>query len=135
MIEEKKRRMVTDILIRLADAIGLSGYSGIAPANPTPAELNKRQVMWELLCEALLGEVIAYEIPISNSALCRKGFPDGLTVQEFKQIVANWPEVNHEDEPTEVWLETGQNRSGVVRAVCPLNMRGGTADILLGFLD
>ena len=34
-------------------------------------------------------------------------FPNGLTVKELKTIVADWPEVDHLGEPTEVWIETG----------------------------
>jgi len=30
-----------------------------------------------------------------------------MTVKELKEVLKDWPEVDSEGEPTEVWIETG----------------------------
>ena len=58
-------------------------------------------------------------------------FPNGLTVQEFKRIVADWPEFTPGGEPCEVWIETGKNLTSVVSGVEILNKRNNSGDLLL----
>lgn len=60
-----------------------------------------------------------------------KRFPNGLTVKELKEIVADWAETDEDGEPTEVWIETGWCLSSVVIEVCPLNKREKSADLIL----
>jgi len=66
-----------------------------------------------------------------NSIVVQQDFLNGLTVTEFKPIVANWPEVDGNGEPSEVWIETGRMASSMVTAVVPLNCRGDRADLML----
>lgn len=47
----------------------------------------------------------------------------GLTVAELKRHIEHWPETNERGEPTEVWIETGENLSGPCVAVEVLNRR------------
>ena len=61
-------------------------------------------------------------------------FPNGLTVTELKAIVADWPEVNHLGEPTEVWIETGKSLTSWAVEVEPLNYYKGAADLLISSL-
>lgn len=66
----------------------------------------------------------------------RTHYPTGLTVQNLKEIVKDWPDLNHEDEPTEVWISRPGNYSNQVRYLSPLTLRTNdageqTADILL----
>ncbi len=56
--------------------------------------------------------------------------PNGLTVKELKEAIKDWPEIDPYGEPTEVWVETGLNLSGQVKAVWPLNKREMSADII-----
>ena len=58
-------------------------------------------------------------------------FPNGLTVTELKTIVADWPEVDHLGEPTEVWIETGKSLTSWAVEVGTLNYREGSADLLI----
>lgn len=53
--------------------------------------------------------------------------PNGLTVRELKRIIADWPEVDHMGEDTEVWMHTGLGLSSPVTDVWPL---GSTSMIL-----
>ena len=46
-----------------------------------------------------------------------------VTVAELKAMIADWPEIDAMGEPTEVWLETGQNLTSPCNEVCPLNYR------------
>lgn len=55
-----------------------------------------------------------------------KAFPNGLTVRELKALIADWPETDHMGEDSEVWVETSEGLSNVVKKVWPLN----SADIL-----
>jgi hypothetical protein len=65
-------------------------------------------------------------------------FPNGLTVKELKELVKDWPEVDEFGEPCEVWVETSQGYSNVVKSVTTLNKRvfddnvTFSADLLLG---
>lgn len=64
-------------------------------------------------------------------------FPTGLTVTELKALIRDWPETDANGEPCEVWMETGENLSGMVCSVVPLNYRVGEdgrvwADVLFG---
>jgi hypothetical protein len=61
-------------------------------------------------------------------------------VAELKALIRDWPEVNDDGEPTEVWIsdtdELGTGVSSSAREVCPLNLRqlgdgSMTADLLL----
>jgi hypothetical protein len=60
-----------------------------------------------------------------------RDFPNGLTVKELKEIIADWAETDENGNPTEVWIETGWCLSSIVIEACPLNVRGKTADIIL----
>lgn len=60
-----------------------------------------------------------------------KSFPNGLTVKELKEIIADWAETDEDGEPTEVWIETGWCLSSVVIEVTPLNKRENSADLFL----
>lgn len=61
--------------------------------------------------------------------------PYTLTVTQLKELIKDWPEVNHCGEPTEVWITTGDCLSSPCLQVELLNVRedaGKTsADILL----
>lgn len=66
-------------------------------------------------------------------------FPYGLTVAELKKILAEWPEVDGNGEPTHVWISNeATGVSNTVSEVSPLNRRqsdDGThvwADLFLG---
>ena len=65
-------------------------------------------------------------------------FKNGLTVKELKAIIKDWPEVNEcTNEDCEVWIETGQNSSSIVKTVSTLNQYMGHddntyADIIFG---
>lgn len=59
-----------------------------------------------------------------------------MTVTEFKRIVADWPEIDHTGEPTEVFMTTGRMLSSPVVEVEPLNERRSedgtwTSDMLI----
>ena len=59
-------------------------------------------------------------------------FPNGLTVKELKNAIKDWPEINVNGEPTEVWIETGLGLSSQVKVVwiIPLNKCGEFADMM-----
>jgi hypothetical protein len=67
-----------------------------------------------------------------------RNFHPGLTVADLKALIKNWPEVNDDGEPTEVWIRDtyeGMEVSSSAKAVCPLNLRqledgSFTADLL-----
>ena len=46
-------------------------------------------------------------------------FPNGLTIKELKSLVAAWPEIDEEGNPTLVWVETGNGLSSIVTEVWP----------------
>lgn len=48
-------------------------------------------------------------------------FPDGMTVKELKEIIKDWPEVDDNGEPTEVWIGARDGTSNQVQSVCSLN--------------
>jgi hypothetical protein len=63
-------------------------------------------------------------------------FVRGMTVKELKALIKDWPEVNHEGEPTEVWIETGRCLTSPVVVAMALNYRvmddgTKTADLVL----
>jgi hypothetical protein len=66
-------------------------------------------------------------------------FPNGLTVKELKELMKDWPEEDEFGEPCEVWLETSDGHSNIVKHVIPLNRRvfddnvTFSADLLLGY--
>lgn len=60
-----------------------------------------------------------------------RDFPNGLTVKELKEIIADWAETYENGEPTEVWIETGWCLSSAVVEVAPLNVREKSADLIL----
>lgn len=61
-------------------------------------------------------------------------FRNGLTVAELKDLLSDWPEVDEDGNPCEVWVANGCY-SNVVTHVAPLNIRQGEsrewADIIL----
>ena len=61
----------------------------------------------------------------------RQNFPNGLTVKELKEIIADWAETGEDGEETEVWIETDRHLSSIVTEICPLNQRGNSADLIL----
>lgn len=65
-----------------------------------------------------------------DAIVTQRDFPNGLTVAELKALIADWPEIGQDGEPTEVWIETGRNRSSPVVSTVPLNKRGESADII-----
>jgi hypothetical protein len=56
--------------------------------------------------------------------------PMSLTIAELKNLIKNLPEVNEDDEPYLVFIETGDCLSSVVTSVWPLNKREDGSDIL-----
>lgn len=50
-------------------------------------------------------------------------YENGMTVKELKELVKDWPEVDVNGEPTEVWMETGRGLSSPVRVAVKLNYR------------
>jgi hypothetical protein len=58
-----------------------------------------------------------------------------LTVKELKQLLATWPEVDANGEPTEVWMMVGLSRSAPVVMVRPLSgsrtADGNPADLIV----
>lgn len=63
-------------------------------------------------------------------------FLEGMTVKELKEIIKDWPEVNSEGEPTEVWVGNANGTSNPVYSAASLNkhtLEDGTptADFIL----
>lgn len=61
--------------------------------------------------------------------------PEGITVAELKQHIADWPEIDNQGLPTEVWI-CDNGLSGPCRSVTPLTLRelangSETGDLLL----
>jgi hypothetical protein len=50
-------------------------------------------------------------------------FPGGMTVAVLKEMLTDWPELDENGEPTEVWIETGRGLSSQVREIGTLNAR------------
>jgi len=67
----------------------------------------------------------------SAASMQMKSFPNGLTVKDLKEIIADWDETDEDGAPTEVWIETGWGLSSVVIEVTPLNKREKSADLIL----
>ena len=63
-------------------------------------------------------------------------FKSGLTVRELKEFIKDWPEIDSNGNPTEVWVEIGEGVSAPALEVWPLNCKrekeGEFADILFG---
>jgi hypothetical protein len=55
-------------------------------------------------------------------------FDEGLTVTELKRIIQDWPEVDDNGDPTEVWFETGDQTSSIVLTMSWLN----SGDVVFG---
>ena len=59
----------------------------------------------------------------------------GITVAELKMVIAHWPSTDFEGEPTEVWIDNGDDTSRPCFRIMPLNLRGyedaATADVIL----
>ena len=51
------------------------------------------------------------------------GYKNGMTVKELKELVKDWPEEDRMGDPTEVWVETGENLSSPVTIAGTLNHR------------
>jgi len=69
----------------------------------------------------------------------KKEFPNGMTIKELKEWIAQFPDKNpNTEEDTEVFIETGVGLSGPVIAAYPLNYskddKGESADILLTWI-
>jgi len=58
-----------------------------------------------------------------------------VTVAQLKAIIKDWPELDLNGEPSEVWVATGKNLSSPVCSVSALNHRknstGESADVIL----
>jgi len=54
-----------------------------------------------------------------------------ITVAQLKKLLADWPEVDGDGEPTQVWIETGEMLSSPAVMACPLNRRGNAADLII----
>jgi hypothetical protein len=54
-------------------------------------------------------------------------FEKGMTVRELKAIIADWPEIDVYEEPSEVWISTGIDLTSPVIEISQLN----SADFLL----
>lgn len=50
-----------------------------------------------------------------------KHFQRGLTVRELKAIIKDWPEEDEFGNESEVWIETEEGVSNIVKSVWPLN--------------
>lgn len=77
------------------------------------------------------------EAAVSAPKIVNRTFQNGMTVADLKALIRDWPETDGNDEPCEVWIETGDNLSNMVCVATPLNYRVGEAgkvwaDILLG---
>lgn len=55
-------------------------------------------------------------------------YPNGITVAELKQLVANLPETDKHEEAYEVWFVTGDGLSSPVTTIRRLN----EGDLLFG---
>lgn len=63
-------------------------------------------------------------------------FANGMTVKQLKELIKDWPEMDRDGEPTEVWIETGKGLTSPVTMATTLNLREmddgtETADFLL----
>jgi hypothetical protein len=59
---------------------------------------------------------------------------NGITVKELKDFIKDWPEVDSDGEPYEIWFcsgHNGHNLSSICTGVCRLN----EGDILIGRWD
>ena len=65
-------------------------------------------------------------------------FTNGMTVADLKELIRDWPEVDENGEPCEVWLCDSSGMSNQARMATPLNMRSSEdgkkawADFMLG---
>lgn len=50
-------------------------------------------------------------------------FENGMTVKELKALIKDWPELDRDDEPTQVWIETGRGLTSPVCVAMTLNLR------------
>ena len=46
-----------------------------------------------------------------------------MTVKELKEIIKDWPEVDGNGEPTEVWINSGKGLSSIANSAVKLNTR------------
>lgn len=83
------------------------------------------------------GMVVA-PVPKAFPPPCKE-FKNGMSVKELKELVKDWPEVNRDGDPTEVWIDDGRGLTNIVMDFSPLNLRildedesVLTADILIG---
>lgn len=61
-----------------------------------------------------------------------KEFPNGLTVRELKEVLADWPDTDDAGNELEVWFENERtSNSEQVNEIWPLNISAGGADLLL----
>ena len=57
-------------------------------------------------------------------------------MKQLKETILNWPELDRDDEPSQVWIGSGKNTSRPAFEICILNLReldegGRTADLLI----
>jgi hypothetical protein len=50
-------------------------------------------------------------------------FSGGMTVADLKRVIADWPEINHDGTPCEVWIGDGDGHSSQARNLSPLTIR------------
>lgn len=48
-------------------------------------------------------------------------FCNGMTIKDLKRIIIDLPETDCDGEPYEVWIASGNERSSLVREICPFN--------------
>ena len=57
-------------------------------------------------------------------------FNNGMTVKDLKDSIKDWPELDDNGDPLEVWVGMNDVSNECFR-ISPLNLRNGKADILL----
>jgi hypothetical protein len=60
---------------------------------------------------------------MKNKKVKSQYFDRGITVEELLSIISDWPKLDSNGDPNEVWIETGWCLSSVVVEVSPLNKR------------
>jgi len=90
------------------------------------------------LCMEIVRAIEAAQEEAADSSVlqCPLVRGTGMTVAEFKRLVAGWPETGEDGEPTGVWVEIGRHLSSTCTRVEVLNRRDRddgtpTGDLLL----
>ena len=73
---------------------------------------------------------------ITEEGMKKQEFPNGMTVADLKEAIKDWPELDSNGEPCEVWVGTGEMTSNQAKTIIPLNARKSKdgkiwADIIL----